>query len=922
VGAPVAAPVEYVPAVKPDGSVTEINAADVAAAQQQGWRMPTPEEWGAYQKAQALQGPLSGAVAFAEGVGEGVLGPVIPGLEVALGRDPAEMRALKEARPGLNAAGQAVGFIAPLAATLGASAPVSAGAAATGTAARLASKTLPGLATKAGAAVAERLIPEAGAGVLRRAIPAAADFATQGGILAASSVATQAVLQDPKLSAESAVAEVALGTGLGGVLGFGGSAAAHGLAGLLGKAGEKALAWSASRGENPETSKLLLSFKSDPAVREAVFKLDQAGISPNVIAPAHPETARVILGNTERVTSLEKRFPGLTEDVLAKATPDEAALILRDGDKIILGTTARNSIGEELANTTSTAFNATDDALSSALRGARSAEVDALVGKVAPEAAQGQLGGVFDEVTSLAGKMRAETDLFNQGAARKLELLAEGLARDSGEGSVDTFRRLNQAKRQLDDLASWGRKPSNNINEDTVNAIRDLRSKVARGLEDEAVWGEAGARQKDLNKALSEFWTAQDIAAKGPKGDPRRGFMVEVQQADGSFSWEARPTRINEWLNAMADARGGAKSEGFTQYLDAASRLADQLEKSGFEGAAALRDQLAMVKRGFLDTERQAAVTQVVNRLKDPSAILTSRGYIPTPKQLAGQAATSMVGSVPVIGPIAGAIEGTITKAAQPSFAIGVIDAFGKASQRMGDAIGGGVGRLFTGTAAKGVAEGTEAVINAGNYTRVSAQLRTNAADPTGLADHAHKQTGPWSQHAPGAADEATGVIARATQHLASKLPPEGPPDPFGKPYQPSPAELSAFNRAAGIAQNPASILDEIRRGTIHPDHVEALATIYPSIHRQMQMEIMDRLALVTSKGEHVPFKTRMGLSLFLGGNLDPLLSPEAMRANQLAFARDAQTGNVEPGSRSTLNLGVAGRMSTPMQASASRSLT
>ena len=88
-------------------------------------------------------------------------------------------------------------------------------------------------------------------------------------------------------------------------------------------------------------------------------------------------------------------------------------------------------------------------------------------------------------------------------------------------------------------------------------------------------------------------------------------------------------------------------------------------------------------------------------------------------------------------------------------------------------------------------------------------------------------------------------------------------------------------------------------------------------------MQIMDGLAKLTSKGGSVPFKTRMGLALFLGGNVDPMLTPAAMQANQVALttaARNEQTGNVEPSSRSTQKLGLAERMSTPMQASASRS--
>ena len=296
---------------------------------------------------------------------------------------------------------------------------------------------------------------------------------------------------------------------------------------------------------------------------------------------------------------------------------------------------------------------------------------------------------------------------------------------------------------------------------------------------------------------------------------------------------------------------------------------------------------------------------------------------LPSARELAGQAAASATASLPGIGAVKGVIEGTLSKVTQPSFTIGVIDAFGKASARMGETIAGGVGRVFSGAAAEAAAKGSETVINASNYGKVAAQVRAHAADPQMLADASQKQTGPWSSHAPGASGEVAGIAARATQHLASKLPQEGAQAAFGAPYKPSAAELAAFNRAAKIAERPAAILEEIANGTVHPDHVQALSVIYPSIHREMSLQIMDRMAALTAKGGKVPFKTQMGLTLFLGGNVNGALAPASMAANQAVIAqarRDEQTGNVEPGSRSLEGLGVAGRMSTPMQASASRS--
>ena len=248
---------------------------------------------------------------------------------------------------------------------------------------------------------------------------------------------------------------------------------------------------------------------------------------------------------------------------------------------------------------------------------------------------------------------------------------------------------------------------------------------------------------------------------------------------------------------------------------------------------------------------------------------------------------------------------------------------FASLAGKVDGGIAAGVGRIFGEAAAKGGAEVSERVVNPSNYRTIAQGLREHAGDPERMAETTSSQTATIKRHDPEVGAELDAVAARSVQHLASLLPKETPPGPFSAPYQPSAAELASFNRAASVIRNPALIPHLIAEGKIHPDHVAALGAVYPSIQREMSMQIMDKMAQLTARGGSIPFKARMGLALFMGGNMDPMLSQASMQANQASLAmarRDEQTGNVEPSSRSTANLGVAGRMATPMQASAARS--
>jgi len=754
---PVAMP-ESVPVIDARGNLVEIDSAHLGDALKfQGFSPPSAAQYQVWEKAQQYKGVIPGAVAFAEGAGEGLLGPVIPGIETALGRDPAEMRALAEARPALHTAGEVTGFALPLIATAGASTPVQgAGVAAKGAslAAKAAEYTIPSLMTGAGEAVAKGVAKIAGEGAVGRIATTGARLATEGGILGASSVATKLVTEDPNLTAEKAASEIGLSALTGGLLGVGG----------------------------------------------------------RTLAEAVPT------GITEKLT-------GWLGEVAGNRGVKAAGAIQGDINKSLkrMSREDLNAVGQR----------AVENGWVSPL----STPADTFA---ATRAAMDEAGGKMGELLKTASATEG-APTFNWDDIRKT--VNEGVLAPMSE-KASTLPAVKQAEGVLENFSK-------------VYGERDLSLVDLHGM------------RRDLDAIIYQHGRALDPFAKAV-AEPLKGVRDVISDAIDKGVEATQVGRSAEWRALNGAFRDAKVINGFAE-------------------------------RGMLRAEGNNAIslTETMGGLTGVATHGLSGGVLGT------------VGSVALRRHSAGTIAWAATAAQQ---------ALARMAEGGESRLAAGLGRIFGASGAKAGAEASSAVLNPGNYRKIADATRGHANDLERMASASSAQTGELRQHAPDHAAALDSLAARGVAHLASKLPQEGPRAAFDAPYQPSTAELAPFNRAAEIAQNPAAILHHIADGTVHPDHVQALGAIYPALQKEMQAQAIERLSKALASGERMPFRTRMGLGMFLGSDLDSLMSPRSMQANQLATAmapKDQQ--GLQPGPRALENLGVAGRMSTPQQAAAAR---
>jgi len=195
---PIPSPDQRTHVLDQDGEMWTLPNNAVPQALKEGYSMPAPEQVAAYEQDKQYGTAMQQAKALAEGVGQGMTGPIAPYLETKMGIKPEDIRARQEVNPVSHYGGELGGLLIPggvLGKALGHSGAL---------AANLIKGGIEG-------AEATTLAGKIGTG--------AAKAAVENMMLAGSDEASKMILKDPSQSAQTALVDVGLSGLLGGALG-------------------------------------------------------------------------------------------------------------------------------------------------------------------------------------------------------------------------------------------------------------------------------------------------------------------------------------------------------------------------------------------------------------------------------------------------------------------------------------------------------------------------------------------------------------------------------------------------------------------------------------------------------------------------------------------------------------------------------
>lgn len=146
---------------------------------------------------------------------------------------------------------------------------------------------------------------------------------------------------------------------------------------------------------------------------------------------------------------------------------------------------------------------------------------------------------------------------------------------------------------------------------------------------------------------------------------------------------------------------------------------------------------------------------------------------------------------------------------------------------------------------------------------------------------------------------------------------------PSGLPFDEKPdnsKQKRSYHRALDLANKPIGILNQLKKGEITPEDMGHFTNLYPEVHDHLSKKMTEKIVKAQmGEGKKPDYKTRQGMSLFLGANLDSTFLPQNIMAAQAVFAGQ-QAPQKPPPAAKTSKLGDAAKSSqTPEQAAESR---
>lgn len=171
--------------------------------------------------------------------------------------------------------------------------------------------------------------------------------------------------------------------------------------------------------------------------------------------------------------------------------------------------------------------------------------------------------------------------------------------------------------------------------------------------------------------------------------------------------------------------------------------------------------------------------------------------------------------------------------------------------------------------------------------------------------------------YAPDHGSQLAMTTVQAVNYLNSLRPKTSKKNPLDSEPVVNQAQKAAYNRALDIAIDPSILLPAIKNGSISANDIKHIQAINPGFHAAVAAKLQKNLIDHVHGEKNVPYKTRIGLSMWLGQPMDSSLTGETIRATQPKMPHQPGQGQHVGGLKSGLKSldKLSDQFQTPSQA-------
>ncbi len=893
----------YVKATDDPTELGSVDAGELQNAIAKGYRVVSPEEVDQIQQRRSLTSNWAGkAEAAAEGLFRGVSGGLSDVL-ISKIASPEELERIRlRGETGYSQAGEAAGLVGGIVG--GSTALKGAGAITKGLAA-----TPVGLVTRGAAAAGrgvEGLVAGTSAGTGRQILAKAAGIGAEGALDAAAMTVTQnageAALGNEELTTERLLA----GVGENAILGLGVGAGLGGLIGSGSAALQGARRLSTKGHLVPDVAKAL-DDGSSKAMTDLWAKMSApvSGVEESTLRKAARENwGADFLQKDEMADAFASRNADRLDKVLGlkSMTKDAAAGSLKAQNVARIVKRGEDTIDAAMQQADDFR-RATQDVLADTKVAAKELgqaqrELAKLKRAKTPDA--DEIARLTDEVDNLQSARRVAGEVeerFGAGNARAIRRAAKASdsrirkALESGD-EAEMYVAMENAKRDFDGVAKKSRKAiergafdveARQQLENTLQYSRGEADKLRNFLESTDVWGQAGANQQRRNAALTNVInTGRDFEAR----TIRRFSEAEAGTYGAAKIRKGDPDKLKRYFKNL-DPESFEHGQTL-RHLDSEEELLSAMLEGGEVPAARIaeaEDALKAVREMRADmklAEKKAGNIRAVERMIEDET-----------KSLMGDPA--LAGAL-AGGPIGAAIGAGVNMLARPGTMLKKLATVNAMAKKVAT-----VDNTITRTVRKHIRQlqkqkprsptdltpepprrnmASRAVASSAAITtfgrtaeerkkklreKLDRVQQVAAMDPLSRAQMAtNALVRNIGDAAPATATIAVRKHMLAVDFLQSKLPPMPQPNPM-QPHLNKMilgnADVERLARYVTAIENPLSVLDDWQRGTLTPEAMEAIKSVYPLLYQDIREKVAQELSGTTKP---IPYNEQIQLQLLL----------------------------------------------------------
>ena len=136
----------------------------------------------------------------------------------------------------------------------------------------------------------------------------------------------------------------------------------------------------------------------------------------------------------------------------------------------------------------------------------------------------------------------------------------------------------------------------------------------------------------------------------------------------------------------------------------------------------------------------------------------------------------------------------------------------------------------------------------------------------------------------------------RAHNYLNSLRPQKDAPKLAFDDHIKDPEAERKYDRAIDVANKPLSILGHARKGTLMPEHIQHLNSLYPELKQHLDKNLTERITKAQLSEEKPSYHVRQSLSMLMGAPLSGELTQPAIMAAQMTFQSKQPQQPAAPG--------------------------